>query len=282
MRLAALAHRRDLEADVATEGVLMGTSTQAVIASLRMPAQDIVRRMKDEPPFNLGKAAGDDGRLEQIMYLALKPDRLWNTMQSFNEMKVIIASLMMGLSLTMLLMSRPTQCGEWTEATCRWLGVAADWVSFLSFLLFFRQLFASFSSGRVLATVPPHRLHEFMAESTSTEPRTPLNMENDFTLGILVLFASVGLHFLLLHPGIQGIIEAVACPLLCFWCFLGDLRKLSWRTRVLWGLGWGHVFLNSTLARESTLDRIGQAASDLADDIEAAVGLPCGTGDMAC
>lgn len=47
--------------------------------------------------------------------------------------------------------------------------------------------------------------------------------------------------------------------------------KPSWRTRVLWGLGWGHMFLPSTLYRESTLDRIGQAASDLADDIEAAV-----------
>lgn len=274
MRAAALARRRDLaarEGDAAGGGALTGTKTRAVIASLRMPARDIVQRMKDKPPFNLGTSDGNDGRLEQVMYLALKPDMLWNTMQSFNEMKVIIASLMMALSLTMLLLSRPAQCGEWTDNTCRWIGTAADWVSFLSFLLFFRQLFASFSSGRVLATVPPHRLHEFMAACTSMEPRTPLNVETDFTTGIFVLFQSVGLHLLLLHPGIQGIIEAVMCPLLCFMVLVGDLRKLSWRTRVLWGLGWGHMFLPSTLYRESTLDRIGQAASDLADDIEAAV-----------
>jgi hypothetical protein len=67
MRAAALARRRDLaarEGDAAGGGALTGTKTRAVIASLRMPARDIVQRMNegqavvaDESPVGPGVGA---------------------------------------------------------------------------------------------------------------------------------------------------------------------------------------------------------------------------------
>jgi hypothetical protein len=167
---------------------LAGTAVKAVVDELRMPPQSMLQRMRDKAPFALGKSSKDDGRLEQLQMLALKPETLWNTMQVYNETRIIVAALMMGLSLTLLFGARPTDGGAWwSPSTMHWLGSVTDWISMLAFFMYFYQLMVSFSSSRVYATVPPHRLHEFIAEVTAMNPRPDLNREDTQNLGFFVM-----------------------------------------------------------------------------------------------
>ena len=263
------------------EHTLNANEIGEILGALRLPKEQLVQRFMDKQPFILGKHDPQgqmfDGRIEQIQYMALKPTMLWGTLQSFNEMKVIVSSLMMGLALTLLLSAQapgPGGCGSWTDDTCKWISSVHDWMSLLAFYLHFKQLFLSMSSGRVLATVPPHRLHKFMAQSAKLEPQPVLNREDHFIIGIWVLFVALGLHMLLRHPGPQGIVEAAVFPLFAIYnAFIKDLTRLSFRMRILWGLGWGHFSFGNRwkLKQPDVLVRIGTAATELADDIEAAM-----------
>ena len=240
----------------------------ASVAALRLPPQTLLQRMKDKPHFVLGKSAGNDGRLEQVQLLALPPDVLWNTMQQYNELRIIVASLLMGFSLTLLLLTAHESCGEWPASTCYWLSCVADWLSFLCLFMMFLQIFVSMTSSRIYATVPPHRIHEFVADCTALEPRPFLNQEGFLNLGMFVMFVAAGFRMLLKHPGPQGIVECVLISVMPFVFVLYIARDLSWQTRSLFGLAWGHQ-PGSSAKREATLARIKKYAAELADDIDA-------------
>jgi hypothetical protein len=248
---------------------LAGTAVKAVVDALRMPPQSMLQRMRDKAPFALGKSSKDDGRLEQLQMLALKPETLWNTMQVYNETRIIVAALMMGLSLTLLFGARPTDGGAWwSPSTMHWLGSVTDWISMLAFFMYFYQLMVSFSSSRVYATVPPHRLHEFIAEVTAMNPRPDLNREDTQNLGFFVMLIGIGMQLVLRHPGPQGIVEGVLFVAVSGASFARMIFGLSWHTRILWSVAWGHH--PKRFDQEPTLKRIGRCAVELADDIEAA------------
>lgn len=269
MHAASAAYDRRRVRPASHDTELAGTAVKAVVDALRMPPQSMLQRMRDKAPFALGKSGGDDGRLEQLQMMALKPETLWNTMQVYNETRIIVAALMMGLSLTLLFGARPTDGGGWWSLTTMyWLGCVTDWISMLAFFMYFYQLMVSFSSSRVYATVPPHRLHEFIAEVTALNPRPDLNREDTQNVGFFVMLIAIGMQLVIRHPGPQGIVEGVLFAVVSATIFVRMIFHLSWQTRILWGVAWGHH--PKRYDQAATLERIGRYAAELADDIEAA------------
>jgi hypothetical protein len=248
---------------------LIGRATQGVLDALRMPPRDMYDRMKDKKPFALGKSENDDGRLEHLQLLALKPDVLWQAMQSYSEIRIVVASLLMGVGLTLLQLPRAAECGPWAPDTCYWLGSVADWLSLLCILLMFMQLICSLFSMRICATVPPHRMHEFIAECTGLVPRPMLNREDMLNGGMFIMFFALGINMVLRHPGIQGLVEGVAISVVPFGVVYKMALSMSFQTRILWSVAWGHH--PHKFKQEATLLRIGQHAGELASDIEAAL-----------
>ena len=258
--------------DADTGPPLQTDSIREAVVALRLPPAELVTRMYVKEPFILGKSSPDDGRLEQLQLLALRPDALWHTMQGFNESKIIVSTLIMALALTLLELSPPDTCGVWPYEACDWIKSVADWLALLSLIQHFIQVCRSHSSTRVLATVPPHRIHAFVAD-TCRDRKSQFNREGAFWMGCMVMFPAVGLHLLLRRPGPQGIVEAVVATVLPIVYQLRETFQISFQTRILWSLGWGH-YSEKTWRKEAVLRRIGKYATELADDIEAAVQPP--------
>ena len=244
----------------------------ATQAALRLPPQTMLQRMKDKQPFLLGKSNGGDGRLEQLQLLALPPEMLWHSMQQYNEVRIIVASLLMGCSLTLLLAgARPETCGEWSVSTCYLLGCVADWLAMLCVFMMFVQIFVCMLSARIYATVPPHRIHDFVAESTALEPRPLLNQEAFLNTGMFIMFVAAGFHMLLKHPGPQGIVECVVVSVVPFVTMMYIASDMSYSLRTLFGVAWGWQ-PTSSKKRELVLERVQKYAAELANDIDMVTG----------
>ena len=111
----------------------------------------------------------------------------------------------------------------------------------LSILLMFTQLMCSLFSLRICATVPPHRLHEFIAECTGLVPRPMLNQEGMLNMGMFIIFCALGVNMVLRHPGVQGIIEGVLIAVVPFYIVLRLAFGMSFQTRILWSVAWGRA-----------------------------------------